>query len=532
MLAPDNYTIRRAGPRREALHQVLRSAAAGFPILLAIAAIIMAFEGNSASFFQDESFVVWLAKPGLRHILEYLHYEPHPPLYHSILALWMGLAGDSEQSVRALSGLFYLLSLVATAWLGRSLLRWDELIIVLTLLACSPMLLDAAHFARMYALVFLESSLALLAFLGVFVRRSARTAMTILLAAANLAGLFTHYYFLFLIIAQAVVFLVFIRRNWAAACLGLLVPGVLFLAMWGTHLISQLASDRFAANMPEPFGWGDVAAEVLAYYRKRWIMLLVWLAAVFLVSWPDGHLRRRSWRVIKANLLAATRERRLRMFALAWVTAFAAALTVGAVGGPRYWHGGTTCLAELLPLTMVLALILRRGTLKLNVAAVCAVLVSTVVLQVRAANIIYAQDSDHRASIQRLKDVVSDGDVVVGLDNYITLFYYYTGRAPGAKRVQILAYPPDFGSHPGWLNQTATLKDLPAFKAATRKFALQLAHEQTAAPGRRLWLIPSDWSLDGSHVVTEIFDATLRRVETVSVVGGTGYSQFIAYEPR
>jgi hypothetical protein len=412
--------------------------------------------------------------------------------------------------------------------MGRALFRWDELIVILVVVACCPVLLEAADYGRMFTLTFFESCVSLLAFSGVFLKRTAGAGTAILLALANLAGMLTHYYFAFVMAAEAIVFLVFVHRKWLTAALALVLPGVLFLASWGPRLIAQLRMDRFAGNLVTPFP--NVGAEIYGYYGKRWIFVLLWLSIPLLLSLSGRRLRWRRWPALKADLLFAARDRRLQAFAIIWATTFAGPLLAATVAGTAFWKGGMTYLPTLLPLAIVLALLVRRGSLVLKVSLAAAMLCVTVAVQIRSHHIIDVLNADSRASIQLLKDKASDGDIVVGLDNYITLFYYYMGRAPGAKHLVVLAYPPELASHPGWYNESLTLKDLAAYVTATRAYAADRRAELAAYPGRRLWLINTSWNPETTRIVTGVFDSSLRRVESVPVTGGTGYTEYIAYE--
>jgi hypothetical protein len=307
-----------------------------------------------------------------------------------------------------------------------------------------------------------------------------------------------------------------------------MLPGVLFLALWGPRLIAQLRTDRFAGNVPAPFP--SIGSEIYGYYDKRWIFVLLWLSTLFLVSLSGRRLGWRRWPALKANLLFGIRDRRLQAFAILWATTFAGPLLAAAVAGTAFWKGGPSYLPTLLPLAIVLALLVRRGALMLKVVLSVVILSITVAAEIRSRNITYVLNTDTRASIQILKDKASDGDIVVGLDNYITLFYYYMGRPPGAKHLEVLAYPPELANHPGWYNERLTLKDRDAYVAATRKYAADRGRELGAHPGRRLWLIDTSWNPDTSRLVTDVFDSTLRRVESIKVKGGTGYTEYIAYE--
>jgi hypothetical protein len=203
------------------------------------------------------------------------------------------------------------------------------------------------------------------------------------------------------------------------------------------------------------------------------------------------------------------------------------------VAGTAFWKGGMTYLPTLLPLAIVLALLVRRGSLMLKVVLAVVILSITVAAEIRSRNLIDVLNTDSRASINLLKDKASDGDIVVGLDNYITLFYYYMGRAPGSKHLEILAYPPELANHPGWYNEALTLKNRAAYVSATQAYAADRRAELAAYPGRRLWLIDTSWNPETTRIVTGVFDSALRRVESIPVTGGTGYTEYIVYQaPR
>ncbi len=184
----------------------------------------------------------------------------------------------------------------------------------------------------------------------------------------------------------------------------------------------------------------------------------------------------------------------------------------------------------LLPFVAVLAIVIRRGDLRLKAALAFIVLAVTLAAELRARQVIYRENSDHRASIALLKEKAASGNIVVCIDNYITLFYYYMDRAPGGKAVVVLAYPPELAQHPGWYNAQATLSDRSAHVKATRAFARERAHDLADHPGRRLWLIDSVWNPETTQIVTEAFDASLHRVDTIQVQGGSGYSEYMVYE--
>ena len=491
-------------------------------IALALAAIIFAFFRSPTSLFQDESYAVWLAGNGWGHIWRFISFEPHPPLYHATLSIWIRVFGDSERAVRGLSGTFYLLSLATTALIGRQVFRRNELKVLLVLVACCPVLIEAADYGRMFTLLFFESCAALLSFYVVFVRSSPRRIAAICLGIANLAGMLTHYYFAFVLLSEGVVFLLFVRRDWLKAALALGGPAVLFLLLWGAHLHAQLVSGRFPGNTPRSVPWLGVAAhEIYGYYGKRWAMVASWLVVCSLAYLLTRRTQQRE---------SVRFDPRLSIFATMWAVAFAGPFLGALIVGQDFWKGGMTYLPTMFPFMVVLVLVLGRVITRMNIVLVMAILPVMVLAQLRGDHARQILNQSAWSGIQSLKDSAGDGDVVVCLDNYITVFYYYAGRAPRPKQLAIVAYPPDLASHPGWYNETPTLKNLADYKAKTRDFALGLRRDLQDRPGRHVWLVDSTWNEQTTQIVTGIFDSSLQRMGAIRVGNGSGFSQYIEYE--
>jgi mannosyltransferase len=151
----------------------------------------------------DEAQSVAFASLPLDEIPGALREDGAPPLYYVLLHFWIGLVGDSEVAVRALSALLSTATVIVVAVLARR--RWGPTVAVAAtvLVATSPFAIRYAAHARMYALVMLEVVLAV-AFVGRALdapRLSRLAGVTI----ASAALLLTHYWSLYLVITAAAV---------------------------------------------------------------------------------------------------------------------------------------------------------------------------------------------------------------------------------------------------------------------------------------------------------------------------------------
>lgn len=156
----------------------------------------------------------------------------HPPGYYWLLAVWRVLLGESEFSLRALSTFASLFTVAFTYAIGRQLFgRWIGLLAA-AFVTLNTFSIYYAQEARMYALLSMwaaGSMWALLKLIKSITQRSkgtetpalfsllalgerARVGAFLLLALFNAAGLYTHYAYPFVMLAQGVLFVL-----WCAA---------------------------------------------------------------------------------------------------------------------------------------------------------------------------------------------------------------------------------------------------------------------------------------------------------------------------
>ncbi len=199
----------------------------GALLVLAAALVLRLHRLDAQSFWYDEGNSARIAERSAQLIIEGAAGDIHPPLYYLALHVWRALFGESEAALRSLSvacgvGLALFAGLTARALFGPR-----AGLVAAALVAVSPFAIYYSQEARMYALLALEaaaSSYALLRILGLGLgildspTQSSivnRQSLIVLFILSTAAGLYTHYAYPFVMIAQGVGVLIWLAA-WAA----------------------------------------------------------------------------------------------------------------------------------------------------------------------------------------------------------------------------------------------------------------------------------------------------------------------------
>ena len=215
-------------------------------VLLAFGA--RAYGLGSQSLWADEAKSVLVSSWSLPSIVTEQIAHEHPPLHYLLLHLQMSLAGRSEFAVRYLS-LFFSVLLVPLLYAVGKLLAGERVGMLAALLAAlSPFYVRFAQEGRMYSLAFFLSLLSTYFFLQIVLAgersRPAGRGWSRAWVLATAAALYSHYFTLFIVVAQMVYVLVsWLRRRvslkpWLWRALGL---GLLFLP-WALLMVGGLLS--------------------------------------------------------------------------------------------------------------------------------------------------------------------------------------------------------------------------------------------------------------------------------------------------
>ena len=411
------------------------------PLLILLpAAFLRLHDLEAQSLWADEGNSVVQAGRGLADIALHAARDIHPPGYYWLLHAWTRLAGASEFALRFLSAMAGVLGAACLYAAGRLLFGATAGLAATLLLALNGFSIWYAQEARMYALLALWGAAALPA-MSVTLARP-RPSRALALALVNAAGLWTHYAWPFVMLAQGLVALLSLeratlrsglsRRRLSAFAAAMIVALLLFLPWLSIALervgawpstgegvpLAQAAGATFARLAFGP-GFDSLAPE--------WRGMAVASGAILLLA-GAAPTRRATWRS-----------------SLPWLWALAPTALFLALGLYREAN-----LKFLLPAQLGLALWAGRGVawlwscpaplLRLLALAAGAALATGLALASLGHGSGF-QRGDYRGLVADISDEAGVKDLIVlNAPNQLEVFgYYYRGAAT------VMPMPPGTG---------------------------------------------------------------------------------------
>ncbi len=161
--------------------------------LVVVASVLRLYRIEEKSIWLDESFSLWIARhslwEGWRWLIE---VDQHPPIYYSLLHLWIELFGTLEGAVRTLSALASVLTIPVFYAACRRLLDGPTAAIAAFILTVSPFHVQFAQETRMYALLTLEVACVIYFLARLFTSRIAQSRDWVGLAVSQALVMLTH----------------------------------------------------------------------------------------------------------------------------------------------------------------------------------------------------------------------------------------------------------------------------------------------------------------------------------------------------
>jgi mannosyltransferase len=244
--------------------------------MLILAALLRTHALDRKSLWDDEIFSLnalgihsvaeappaWSSIPW--NVIRYYRADNHPPFFFLLLGVWIKIFGSGTTAARMLPVVISLATLPVLYLLARRIFQ-DETtgLIAAALSASSAYLVFFSQEVRMYPLVMLLSCLSCLFFLDMLEKGT--PAASAAFAAVSALGLYTHYYYVFLLLFQAA-YWVFARGRRVAPFVRSL--GWIFLAIvpWLPVLLYQVSyknhSDLWIRNTGQyPAGLKSLALQ-------------------------------------------------------------------------------------------------------------------------------------------------------------------------------------------------------------------------------------------------------------------------------
>lgn len=175
-------------------------------------AFLMLFVGGFSLLFLtqqglrlDEAQSLWQISNSVPRIINIIAQDVHVPLYHLILHFWVFYLGDNIFTARILSLIFSVLTIPFVYILGKKIFNPKIAFYATVLTAVSPFLIWYGSEIRMYSLLTLITVINQIFFVDVY--KHGRYWAWLGYGITNILGVFTHYYFILILLAQGLFFL-------------------------------------------------------------------------------------------------------------------------------------------------------------------------------------------------------------------------------------------------------------------------------------------------------------------------------------
>lgn len=237
--------------REKSLRQISDLASLATLIVIVIVLSVFVFSGQSLRL--DESQSLWQTSHTPNQIFYIIAQDVHVPLYHLLLHYWQLFLGNSVTGGRFLSLIFFVLSVPALYALGNLAFSRRIGMFAATLFSISPFMNWYGNEIRMYTLFTFFTILSQYFFIRIYKRQDRASWFGYLLV--NLFGIFTHYFFFFVIFVQIIFYFVnrtvFPRRALTSFLLIAAILAICFSPwVWYVHHLGTLSNEAPILSPP------------------------------------------------------------------------------------------------------------------------------------------------------------------------------------------------------------------------------------------------------------------------------------------
>ena len=169
-------------------------------VLVVVALVLRVWYIGKTDLGGDESFSLYMALQSVPDLVRMLCQGDNPPLWELLLHFWVKVFGISEVSIRTLSLIFSVLTVIPIYLLGEKYLHRFAGMAAAVFYSCSTFSIFMAHECRVYSLIGCCTACSVLLFISAI--REPKPFKFILLTLANLMLMYGHYLSVWVIVME------------------------------------------------------------------------------------------------------------------------------------------------------------------------------------------------------------------------------------------------------------------------------------------------------------------------------------------
>ena len=391
----------------------------------------------------DEAQSMWQTSHSFKGMYHVVAQDVHMPMYHTFLHLWQMYLGNSVETVRSMSLLFFLIAIPLFYVFSRQVLSRGWALFAVVLFSFSPFMNWYGNETRMYTLLTVMSVLSQIFFTRIIKYNKGWLAYGLV----AMVGVYSHYFFTFTLMAQGIFFLCNRKKFVVGSFKKLAAVAVLAgtsMAPWLYYFYSLGAGSHTHPLLPKP----STVDFFNAFSQFSFGFQDDHLNTIIVSFWPVVILI--GFFAIQRNLRMSTDMQYVMTAAFVPILlAYAISLTVTPFFLSRYM------VTVVPPLTIMVVWFVSHYRFKLAVlVSVLMLAVISLCFVVEIKNPNNPVKEDYQAAAMVINKQAKPQDIVV-LSAAFTVYpfqYYYTGQA------QIATLPIWDRTQPG---------DMPAFSLKT-----------------------------------------------------------------
>lgn len=399
------------------------------------------------SIWLDEAYSIHVASSNFTEIIPHLKNDNGPPLYYFLLAIWIRIFGISEIAVRSLSLVFYILSVLLVYITGKTFFDERAGILCSFLFMLSRHSINQALNTRMYSLLALVGILSTLLFLRLFLQNVDSRREFVFYVIVNILGTLTHYWFMFIILSQAVCYILFLfkRSSFKKYLLTTILSVMPFILLWTPILLFQMNNgSTYWLSKPNIL---TAVKNTLLYFYGGQTALLVYAAFLGLIVLNFKYIR---VKFIKfSELKEYISEKRNIIFVIILLILLLVPLIISQVR-PMYKTGRYDIIL-LFPLVVLIGSLLSRFGNKLLVLLCCYFMLIGISTRAVISDLRPINYSD-RLTSEYLVEHTDNNDILIFTSlSRASIDYYLRLLKPGRSFTKI-SFPAEISTHLGWID--------------------------------------------------------------------------------